>query len=67
MKERIRKIIERITERKITNDDEPIEMDSIDTMEVIVSLEYEYDIHIDTIIKEDLSLNDYVELVRSMV
>ena len=63
----MRKIIERITERKITNDDEPIEMDSIDAMEVIVSLEYEYDIHIDTIIKEDLSLNDYVELVRSMV
>ena len=66
MKERIREIIERIIERKITNDDEPIEMDSLDTMDTIVSLEYEYDIHLDPI-KEDLSLNDYVKLVRSVV
>lgn len=68
MKEEIRNLIKELTLHDIVSDSEPMYLDSIDFLDVVIKLEDTHNIHIDiSQINKSASLNEFSEFVEKLI
>jgi acyl carrier protein len=68
MKEELRQLIKDLLDIEIVEDDTPLEIDSIDFLDLVIKIEDDYGIHIDLeSVSKKISLDDLSRLVENLV
>ena len=68
MKEELRQLIKDLLDIEIVEDNAPLEIDSIDFLDLVIKIEEDYGIHIDLeSISKKISLDDLSRLVENLV
>ena len=67
MKENLRQLIKDLLNMEIVEDDAPLEIDSIDLLDLVIKIEDDYRIHIDFESVRKISLDDLSRLVENLV
>ena len=68
MKENLRQLIKDLLDIEIVEDDAPLEIDSIDFLDLVIKIEDSYRIHIDLeSVSKKISLDDLSRLVENLV
>lgn len=68
MKEELRQLIKNLLDIEIVEDDAPLEIDSIDFLDLVIKIEDDYGIHIDLeSVSKKISLDDLSRLVENLV
>lgn len=68
MKENLRQLIKDLLDIEIVEDDAPLEIDSIDFLDLVINIEENYGIHIDLeSVSKKISLDDLSRLVENLV
>ena len=68
MKEELRQLIKDLLDIKIVEDNAPLEIDSIDFLDLVIKIEEDYGIHIDLeSVSKKISLDDLSRLVENLV
>lgn len=68
MKEELRQLIKDLLDIEIVEDNAPLEIDSIDFLDLVIKIEEDYEIHIDLeSVSKKISLDDLSRLVENLV
>lgn len=68
MKEELRQLIKDLLDIEIVEDNAPLEIDSIDFLDLVIKIEEDYGIHIDLeSVSKKISLDDLSRLVENLV